>query len=392
MMTLKKRYNFLNGSNLHQINKMVQRHLCQTLLICLMCIPFESLVAQYGLSFIPGRVIKHSRNLRFDIPDHSLGGALEIALHNKKGRSWVPYYGYPEVKLRLGIQDFNNPDVLGTAFYIMPEIQFLPFKDRYFLTPVLGVGTGLGYISKTYDYNDNPSNNAISGHINNATSLYLGFRTRRMNGHQIRTGARLTHFSNARYKSPNLGINVFAWEINYSYGLTERHPVYQDRTSERYWFIEASGTFALSEYHVAGGPKYPIYSSGIMAGWSISEHQSLLLFPFWQLSRIDKVFGESVFAYNTEEEAEQAGKRFSLAIGLENRFHRLMVSIFWGMDLIRQGDSGSGKGFNIIRLQYSVPVSDVFELAPGLQFKSKEITAEYIALLMAVRLRKNRNQ
>jgi hypothetical protein len=127
-----------------------------------------------------------------------------------------------------------------------------------------------------------------------------------------------------------------------------------------------------------------------MFGWPISRHQSLLLFPFWQTGQVDRVFGESVFLFENEEEAERSGQKWSLALGLESRFNRLAVSIFTGVYLAETKPGSSSPIFNLIRLQYLIPVSDTWVISPGLQFKSQQITAEYIGLLLAFRLRNKR--
>lgn len=350
-----------------------------------------TLSAQWGITFMPGKIIRHTENLRYDIPDRPLGLALKFRLKDNKNPSWHRYYGYPEVDLHAGYQSFNDPTVLGSAFYLYPEIRFFPFSDRLLITPMISLGTGLAYLNKKYSLEDNPNNNSISSHINNATGIAMGFRYSPFPGHNLSAGVRLTHFSNAKFSSPNLGINVLSLDIGYTYlPATNDQTSSCDRENEstsRYWFLEAAGVYSLNEYAVPGGPKFPSFTTGIMFGWPISRHQSLLLFPFWQTGQVDRVFGESVFLFENEEAAERSGQKWSLALGLESRFNRLAVSIFTGLYLAETEPGASSPIFNLIRLQYLIPISDNWVISPGLQFKSQQITAEYIGLLLAFRLR-----
>ena len=347
--------------------------------------------AQLGISILPGKIAKHTPNLRYDIPSSSNGVSINFRFQERKGRYWVAYYGFPEVDLRVGYQDFNDPDVLGRAWYALPEITFFPLGKKGLVSPMFTIGTGLAYIDRQFDVVENPDNNSISSRINNATSIGLGLGIRLKERHQIRLRGRLTHFSNARFKAPNLGINVLAVEINYQYTWAgSKEWTAQMPKDGKHWFLELSGMYAVNEYPVPGGPKFPVHAAGISFGWPISAYQHLVLFPFWQYSSVEPSFDKSVFTYEDNAAAERAGNHFGAALGLESRFHRLAVSLFWGYEVSALKDHASPRVFNLIRLQYLVPLGGRLELAPGVQFKSKEITAEYIGLLLAVRFRKNK--
>ena len=357
------------------------------LLILLQVMPFSG-YGQWGISLLPGTVIKHTENLRFDPPKQAYGVVFNMPLVNKKLRHWHAYYGFPEVSMKVGYQDFNLQEVLGEAFYCMPELRIYPLKEDFSFQPVISFATGLAYINRKYDFSDNPTNNAISSSLDNVTAFGLGVEYKASLPHRLYTGIRLTHFSNANVKQPNLGVNLLVAELGYAYQFREKATEIQEEDKpRRYFFAEMSGTFALSEYSVPGGPKYPNYNAGFMLGIPISAFQSVLVYPFWQKRDVERVFPKNVFDLEEDEEGD-AGEKYAVAIGLENRFGDLAISVFYGRYIIEKGNSSSTKGFNLIRLQYIIHINENLDLAPGLQFKSKQITAQYIGVLLGLRLKK----
>lgn len=62
---------------------------------------------------------------------------------------------------------------------------------------------GVGYVSKPFDPVKNPVNNAIGSHFNGMMRLQLGYT-----GEVISAHVGMLHFSNAYWRSPNLGINL----------------------------------------------------------------------------------------------------------------------------------------------------------------------------------------
>jgi hypothetical protein len=343
---------------------------------------------QWGVSLLPGKIIKHTDNLRYEPPGQSHGILFSVPVVNKKLRQWHAYYGFPEVAFKVGYQHLNLPDVLGEAFYCMPELRITPREEIHSFQPVFSLATGLAYVTESYHYSDNPTNNAISSTVNNVTALGLGFQYKGAPPHRMYAGIRLTHFSNANVKQPNLGVNVLAAELSYAYQFREeRRQVEEEEKPARYFFAELSGVFAMSEYSVPGGPKFPNYSAGIMFGVPVSPFQAILAYPFWQKRDVERVFPKNVFAPEEGDE-EDAGEKYGLAIGLESRFGDLAISVFYGRYIIEKGTESSTGGFNLIRLQYLIKINEHVDLAPGLQFKSKQITAQYIGVLLGFRLKK----
>lgn len=85
---------------------------------------------------------------------------------------------------------------------------------------------GVGYVSKPFDALTNPLNNAIGSHFNGMMRLQLGYSGKKVSAHMG-----MLHFSNAYWRSPNLGINLPYVSIAHGLGMS----VYEGRHSYAYY-------------------------------------------------------------------------------------------------------------------------------------------------------------
>jgi hypothetical protein len=360
-----------------------------TIVACSLLFFLPALDGQVGISVKGGKALRHTERLTFDVPEFVYGLELQVPLRSRSAGQWSAYYGHPEVLLHGGWIHFNEPDVLGHAIYLVPSIRFFPWKGQWLVQPNVRLGTGLAFLNKRYDYNDNPTNNSISSVINNATTAGAGLDVSLGSGHRLGGSVELTHFSNARVKSPNYGINTLTWGLTYSY-RTPGEP-WELRAPEpirRYISVEPAVMLAVRESAVPGGPLFPVYAAMVTVGFPVSDHQSVYVQPAWQYRAEDRVFGESVFAFNSEEEAASAGHKGMLGVGLESRFNRLVVSVGGGAYFFTKKFAAPFPIYNTIQLQYLIGLTEQLDLSPGLFFKSHAITAEYIGLTLGLRYKR----
>jgi hypothetical protein len=66
---------------------------------------------------------------------------------------------------------------------------------------------GIGYITRKYDLETNPTNNAIGSHFNAKVTLKLT-ATKYFNRYSLGGGLEISHFSNGAMTYPNLGLNL----------------------------------------------------------------------------------------------------------------------------------------------------------------------------------------
>ncbi len=120
---------------------------------------------------------------------------------------WEREYNYPLIGLTMLYTGLGKNPALGSAFALMPCINFPLFKNNR-LTGGFRFALGLGYLTKHFDRLENYKNLAIGSHLNAAVNLMLEARYRVSSFLTFTAGISLQHFSNGSLKLPNFGLNV----------------------------------------------------------------------------------------------------------------------------------------------------------------------------------------
>ncbi|MBI3134882.1 MAG: acyloxyacyl hydrolase [Bacteroidetes bacterium] len=118
-------------------------------------------------------------------------------------------------------RNFGYDEVLGKAISITGYMVFPLLQTKNNLFVDLTVGTGAGYLSRSYDPVENPLNNAIgskwNGRVNLKFSVLKYFRTTHLGG-----GIEFMHFSNGCITTPNLGLNSPSVFLQLGYNVQNR--------------------------------------------------------------------------------------------------------------------------------------------------------------------------
>ena len=168
---------------------------------------------------------------------------------------------YPEIGGALFAARFGNNDIFGNAYAIIPYTKFW-MKRSKFVDFYLRVGIGLGYVTKPFNRVNNPTNNVIGSKINNCTQFSLGLDFKINKELTFFSAMNFTHFSNASFQSPNLGINYLAFSGGVRYlpkaTLGEYNQEAVAKPIQKNFF-RFNYAMAFYENKAPGGPKYPIY-------------------------------------------------------------------------------------------------------------------------------------
>ncbi len=219
------------------------------------------------VSYLSGQIRKHSLNLKYDTPKYSSGVELSYLINTRGDKGWDAYWGKPIIDMSaIGI-NFGNNDVLGTAYGVVPSLQF-NLINRPDTKLGLSFGAGGSYLTKKYNYTYNPLNNAIGSHLNNTTRFRLVLRHKNFS-----LGGNLYHFSNGSTYTPNSGINVVVANISYQFGTNKKSNniiEYQRKDfaeeakskSEKHknWGLDIMYVNGFNQTSVPSGPSYNIRS------------------------------------------------------------------------------------------------------------------------------------
>jgi len=176
-------------------------------------------------------------------------------------KEWHDLYRYPQYGVSVIYSPLSSPQYLGYGIGIVPFISFPQYRNNRF-SACFYVGSGAGYVSKPFDVLENYKNTAIGSKFNAVLMGQADFRYRLSAYSEISTGLSITHFSNGRIKTPNLGINNTGLYIGYARSFASKKEVVPPDISEDIKKHEYNIFFASSvkqDYPVEG--KYFLYSA-----------------------------------------------------------------------------------------------------------------------------------
>ncbi len=214
------------------------------------------------LGFAYGKIIKHRDYFRPTITRPTVNLEASYNLQTRGEKYWHQLHNYPKFRFKAVVSLFGDREVFGTGIGLLPMLRFE--RKLAGLQMEFDVGMGIAYVSKVYDDFDNPVNNVISAHINNITQMScllsypLGSRSR------VKGGGSFTHFSNGKFRSPNLGINILALNLAYEIELSKKEneskPLQSTLPAYRRWGSRILLGFGIREGEKEGGPRFPLYT------------------------------------------------------------------------------------------------------------------------------------
>jgi hypothetical protein len=171
-----------------------------------------------GLRSHYGFIIAHHKELKATSQTYPWGLEAEVNWQLMTKESWQYCFCYPRVGFSFFYANFDNPDVLGSAFNLYG-----------FMEPVIGAenklsfsvkfGIGPNYMNKVYDSITNPDNTFYSSHISFIVLLGAGMNYRINDRLNIRLAGEFNHISNGGFKNPNKGINFPTINLGVDYNL-----------------------------------------------------------------------------------------------------------------------------------------------------------------------------
>lgn len=195
-------------------------------------------------------------------------------------KNWHHVYRLPTVGFSTYIGDLGNREYMGFALSILPYVKCHLIKRKIFEFNAR-LGTGLAYLTKSFDRIDNNKNSAIASPWNASLSINFEpeFKLKRMD---VGLGISFIHFSNGAWKTPNLGFNIPSLSLNMGYKLNSRLPMCKKEavllTHEKSHNFEFSALAGLKEIVPANGKKYFYSAFNFLYRRNYHPKSNLLLF------------------------------------------------------------------------------------------------------------------
>lgn len=215
-----------------------------------------------GLVFSPAKIIKHTPKIKFDIPPRSMLYQVSLYHHTTGQEHWHRYWNRPKIGVHIMYLNYGNDQVLGKAFGLFPTISVDIIKHNRFLFSGQ-IGSGIAYLTNHYDKITNPTNIVIGSMWNNVSQMMLKAEVTPFTGWNVSLGGHLTHCSNARTVTPNLGINTTGLILGLTKTLNRKptnEAVGHDTVRiNRKWGADLLLGYGLSQYSFTGGSNYGSY-------------------------------------------------------------------------------------------------------------------------------------
>lgn len=205
-----------------------------------------------------GFIVAHRPSVVHVLQKHCRSVELSFTKSTSKKGGWEELYNFPEIG--FGYQFFNlgNPQELGTAQGLFGLVKFKLFnhKTSYFKTHL---GLGIGYVSKTFNINDNYKNLLVGSNINATITTGIEYQIKLGKKTEFTSGINLTHYSNGGSNVPNMGINLVMLNIGLTYHINDIEPTTKDTLNvtraEAFDIVMAGG---IKQIYPPNSPKYGV--------------------------------------------------------------------------------------------------------------------------------------
>jgi Lipid A 3-O-deacylase (PagL). len=216
-----------------------------------------------------GKMLRHTKKFTAPMPDLSTSYELNFVQQTSGRKDWHQRRNYPLWGFGIAVTNYGIDSVFGKVISIYPNLE-IPIIRGEKIEWTVRAAFGLGYVTKPYQRypNFDTINNAIGSRVNNYSSFYTDLRYH-VNEHlDVQLGANFSHISNAAFRQPNLGINMYGAHIGARYfpvtskpaRIATNPPALKNR-----WLVQARAGISATELGTADGPLFPVYLASVYA-------------------------------------------------------------------------------------------------------------------------------
>lgn len=209
---------------------------------------------QYGA----GITAAHRSSLSSLIKENPYTFNFEMGKATNGQKAWHQIFNYPYLGIGYAHFTLGNNEVFGNAnaLYGFIDVPYFPEKK---LTLDYKIGFGLSYLSKCFNVENNIFNFAIGSHLNVYFNLAFDLKYRLLNDKLILgTGIGLTHVSNGKIQTPNLGLNILDFHISsrYFFGKNRRNKILKTYSYSKKHSFMIIGAGGAKEYSAPNRGKF----------------------------------------------------------------------------------------------------------------------------------------
>jgi hypothetical protein len=173
-----------------------------------------------------GIILEHRATIGHLVKGYPSMYELNIVKPSSGNRLWHHENNFPDLGLSLNVIDFKNPSQLGYSFSLAPFAEIPLNKTEKASRLILRLSWGLAYLNKKFDVETNHKNIAIGSHFNSYVQFKWFWQLQLNKRLRFEPGFSFTHASNAKMKTPNLGLNVACINLALNFNATNKTTVY----------------------------------------------------------------------------------------------------------------------------------------------------------------------
>lgn len=283
-------------------------------------------------NYYHSNMMRHSKKITAPLAKNTSAFELSLTKKFKGTKDWQVRRGYPEAGLGLFYLNYNNRNLYGEVFAIAPHLRLRIITKTHF-TWSLRAGMGFGYVTKPYQRvpNNNLENETIGGNANNFTPLQTDLRYTVNEHFEVQAGAHLIHVSNASFRRPNFGINIWGIQAGLRYFPVTNKPQKIERdlpVLKNRILVYAKGSIAFIEKDLPDGGLNRIYNAGVFATKRYLGKNKMIL-------GVDYTYNTAMYAnlkYNQRHVGEENkySSQSSVFLGNEFEFNRFGIVLQGG--------------------------------------------------------------
>lgn len=337
-----------------------------------------------------GHIWRHTPKLTTRTGEKLWGAELGLRVQTYGRHSWQAWQRYPSLGAALTYFQLGEGSH-GEAYGLLPHLT-VPIVRYGRWQAGFRLGTGLAWVTRPYDFFDNPGQNAIGSHWNNFTQFRLSGEVR-VNPHWLLlAGGSLNHFSNGSGALPNFGINLpstFVAAVWHPRALAKADflPATESKRARRRFGGQVQAGQARVEYAVFDGPKYPVWIFTATGNIYFNRANRLALGLDYENNVAVAQWAWHVGNFSTEREARRAAQRLALFLGDEFLFGDLGVQLQAGYYLGHTLNRFTlASWYSKLTARYYLPGWGQDTLRPhlGVSLKAHKAVAEYISFNLGV--------
>lgn len=268
-----------------------------------------------------GKVIKHNSKFRLPIPDLSTGTDINFQWNTYGKKEWHQRRRYPTIGIGFTYTNYGIDSIYGRCFSLYPNIT-IPLITWKKLEWTMRLGNGVAYVTGKYSRQRpfDTMNNAIGSHINDYPLFMTDIRYHINTHWDVQVGGNFSHISDAAFRQPNLGINMYGAHVGIRYfpvTSTPKRIVRDLKPLSNRWLAQFRLSFAFNGANAPLGPSYPVYlATGYASKRWISKNKFF--------AGIDYSYHSNIYAFllnnHFVEPGTEASASYKSAVFVGNEF------------------------------------------------------------------------